>query len=137
MEIWGYDGYDGVYPMVRLVTFREFSTPFPHMFPYFPIVSHENQKLFYMSQYCPIVSLHFPIKSMAFSPGVWVEFGHPEVTGAFLLRLKVARDFEALQRPLLPVLSPPLRGSFASQGVADGKGKVRWSGDLEKHLKLV
>ena len=67
MEIWGYDGYDGVYPMVRLVTFREFSTPFPHMFPYFPIVSHENQKLFYMSQYCPIVSLHFPIKSMAFS----------------------------------------------------------------------
>lgn len=41
-----------------------------------------------------------------------------EVTGAFLLRLKVARDFEALQRPLLPVLSPPLRGSFASQGAA-------------------
>lgn len=41
-----------------------------------------------------------------------------EVTGAFLLRLKVASDFETLQRPLLPVLSPPLRGSFASQGAA-------------------
>lgn len=40
---------------------------FPHMFTYFSIVSHENQKLFYMSQYCPIVSLHFPIKSMGFS----------------------------------------------------------------------
>ena len=62
---------------------------------------------------------------MAFSPGLWVEFGHPEVTGAFLLRLKVASHFEALQRPLLPVLSPPLRGSFASQGVGrEGKGTL-------------
>eukprot|EP00435_Cladocopium_sp_Y103_P063591 s1215_g25.t1 len=38
------------------------------------------------------------------------------VTGAFLLRLRVSSDFGHLQRPFLPVLSPPLR--LASQGPA-------------------
>jgi len=54
-------------------------------------------------------------------------FHDPKVIGAALLHIFVARDFQGLSRPMLPVLSPPMQ--LKPEGEACGCGWLAWSAD--------
>ena len=51
-------------------------------------------------------------------------FHDPKVIGAALLHIFVARDFQGLSRPMLPVLSPPLQ--LKPEGEAWGCDWLAW-----------